>query len=48
MGECIDFKSNMTFVMKIQPLIKEKQPVQGAAEVLAAQPWIIPGHNFKQ
>lgn len=38
MGERIDFKSNMTFVMNIQPLIKEKLPVQGAAELLPAQP----------
>lgn len=38
MGERIDFKSNMTFVLNIQPLINEKQPVQGAAELLAAEP----------
>lgn len=48
MGQPIDFKSNMTFVMNIQPLINEKQPVQGAAELPGAEPWIIPGHNSKQ
>lgn len=36
MGQHIDFKSNMTFVKNIQPLINEKQPVQGAADLLAA------------